>query len=83
MYNVRVGDYILKVCRLIDRKTSTQFYTDILTKQCITLKTLKREFVSKETGDVVSVEGGGGREREREKEVVKCEKSVVWPSLDN
>lgn len=66
MYNVRVGDYILKVCRLIDRKTSTQFYTDILTKQCITLKTLKREFVSKETGGVVSVEGGGG-ERERER----------------
>ena len=60
MYNVRAGDYILKVCRLIDRKTSTQFYTDILTKQCITLKTLKREFVSKETGGVVSVEGGGG-----------------------
>ena len=63
MYNVRVGDYILKVGRfiIIDKKTGTncrQFYTDILTKQSITLKTWG--LVSKEAVELHRWRGVGG-----------------------
>ena len=68
MYNVRVGDYILKVGRFIiidknDWYKCRQFYTDILTKQSITLKTWG--LVSKEDVELHRWRGVGGGVRGR------------------